>query len=68
MNRNEAVRVAVSRVDETGWTFVVLRRGSKYQTQMLAYPVARGWKVAEQIGPGNVQNFRELPCWTGCTQ
>lgn len=59
MTRNNAVMVAVERVDETGFTFVVLRRGYKYQTQMVAYPVARGWKVAEQIGPGNVENFRE---------
>jgi hypothetical protein len=57
--RQNAVALAVQRVDETGFTFVVLRRGYKYQTQMLAYPVARGWKVVDQVGPGNVQNFRE---------
>lgn len=60
MTRTSAVALAVQRVDETGFTFIVLRRGYKYAAQMVSYPVARGWKVAEQIGPGNVQNFREV--------
>jgi hypothetical protein len=58
MTRNDAVLEAVQRVNETGSTFVVLRRGYAYKAQIVDFPISRGWKIAEQIGPGNVQNFR----------
>lgn len=57
MTRQEAVRQAVERVFETGWTFLVLRRATNYRTQMANLDVARGWTIVEQIGPGNVHNF-----------
>jgi len=59
MTKKDAVATAVKRVDETGFTFLVLRRGYGYRAQISSYPVARGWKIAEQIGVGNVQNFRD---------
>jgi hypothetical protein len=59
MTKQTAVQVAVKRVRETGFTFVVTRRGYKYNAQMLSYPVPRGWAVAEQIGVGNVHNYEE---------
>jgi len=57
MTRKEAVSEAVSKVTESGFTFDVLRRGDAYRVQMTAYGAPRGWKVAEMIGPGNVQNY-----------
>lgn len=60
MTRANAVHVAVERVDETGWTFLVLRRGYSYRVQMANLEVARGWSKAEMIGPGNVHNYREV--------
>lgn len=57
MTKQNAVKVAVLRVKETGVTFNVLRRGYNYRAQIARNPVARGWSVAEMIGPGNIHNF-----------
>jgi hypothetical protein len=57
MTKANAVSVAVERVHETGFLFAVVRRGYSYRAQMASYPVARGWAVAEYIGPNNVHNF-----------
>lgn len=60
MTRQDAVKEAVTKVLDTGFTFVVLRRGREYKSQMIAWSTPRGWKVAEQIGTGNVHNFVEV--------
>lgn len=60
MTRKEAVKKAVEHAD-TGGLGCVLRRGEKYKFQACIL-APRGWRVAEMIGPGNVQNFREAPC------
>jgi hypothetical protein len=57
MNRTEAVSLAVRVVKQSGTTQHVLRRGDKYD---VGASDRKGWKVAEMIGTGNVQNFEHV--------
>ena len=57
MNRTDAVSLAVRVVKQSGTTQHVLRRGDKYE---VGSADRKGWKVAEMIGPGNIQNFEHI--------
>lgn len=56
MTRSEAVSIAVERVKTTNDTVAVIRRGKQYDVNLIAF-APRGWRCAEMIGPGNVQNY-----------
>lgn len=58
MKKCDAVAQSVKEVDATKGTRFVLRRGDNYLVSK--WPDRKGWKVAESIAPGNVQNFREV--------
>jgi predicted ThiF/HesA family dinucleotide-utilizing enzyme len=56
MKLSEAIEEAKKRLADTGQTQAVLRRGTNYKVDSNPWP-PRGWRIAEMIGPGNVQNF-----------
>jgi len=56
MKLSEAIEEAKKRLADTGQTQAVLRRGTNYKVDSNSWP-PRGWRIAEMIGPGNVQNF-----------
>ena len=60
MTKESAISLAVKRVEETGFTFSLFRRGYKYDIGMTAYGSRNGWKTVEMITPGNVHNFRKI--------
>ena len=57
MTKAEAIEAAKIRLSATGSTQEILRRGDMYDTQPSGYRPPRGWKVAEMISKGNVQNY-----------
>lgn len=67
MTRANAISLAVQRVEETRFTFYILRRGYKYDVQISSYGPRIGWKIVEMIGPGNIHNYQEHDSST-CTR
>jgi hypothetical protein len=57
MTKNEAIETAKKNLAETGTTQFVLRRGDKYNVFPATAPTPQGWKTAEMISRGNVQNY-----------
>jgi hypothetical protein len=54
MTQADAIKEAVQMVSRNGETAYVLRRGGNYKASPTEI---HGYKVAEMIGPGNVQNY-----------
>lgn len=57
MKRPEAIQLAKIGLAKSPATQVILRRGSEYKVQSISHETPRGWKVAEMLSLGNVQNF-----------
>ena len=54
MAKAQAIEEAKACVIKVGGIWYVLRRGDNYKVSSIEH---KGWKVAEMIGPGNIQNF-----------
>ena len=57
MTKPEAIKEAKENLSATGITQFVMRRGDKYQVFPSDKPYPQGWKTAEMISRGNVQNY-----------
>ena len=58
MTKSEAITEAIKRLDATGCTQFVNRRGSDYELGDNTGTTKRGWKPAEMISRGNVHAYR----------
>lgn len=62
MTKQEAVKLAVDRIDAGYGMQCVIRRGNEYKHNGASYAdIPRGWVCADMIGPDNVQHFRVVP-------
>jgi hypothetical protein len=61
MTKPEAITEAIKKLDETGGTQFVLRRGDNYKVFPASEPTPNNWKTAEMISRGNVHAYRPRP-------
>jgi hypothetical protein len=57
LTKTEAINKAKRELAATGETQFIVRRGDEYRVHPASEKTPRGYRVAEMISPGNVQNF-----------